>query len=449
DFIIGGRAMAGQGWRMLMECLAVGRAITLPSNSTGSAKLLAQTTGAYSRIRRQFKLPIGQLEGIEEPLARLGGNTYAMSAAVDFTLAGIMAGEKPAVISAIVKYHLTSRGQQCSIDAMDIHGGRGICLGPNNYTARHYQGAPIAVTVEGANILTRSMIIFGQGAIRCHPFVRHEMAAAAHPEPSAAQWAAFDQALLGHIGFALGNGARTLWLGLTGAHFAAAPFHDASRRYYQHLARFSAQLAWLSDVAMLSVGGQLKRKERLSARLGDLLSQLYLLSCVLKRFDDDGRPAEDLPLLHWAAQDALWRAQQACLGLLANFPNRPLAWLLRAMLFPFGRPCQPPSDKLEQRVAHLMQTPNPSRERLSAGVAQTPSAHNVAAKLEQALKDMLAAEPIVAALSQQTGQTLPMQGLDQLAANALSHGWLSAKEADVLVRAEASRRWAIAVDSFA
>ncbi|CAJ1813735.1 Acyl-coenzyme A dehydrogenase [Aeromonas salmonicida] len=299
DFIIGGPAMAGQGWRMLVECLSVGRGITLPSNSTGGVKMLALATGAYSRIRRQFKLPIGKMEGIEEPLARLGGNAYIMGAAANLTVTGIDLGEKPSVISAIVKYHLTDRAQKCIIDAMDIHGGKAICMGPNNYLARGYQGAPIAVTVEGANILTRSMIIYGQGAIRCHPYVLPEMLAASHPDKEQAL-KDFDKAMFSHVGFAISNLVRSFWLGLTGARFAAAPYKDQTKGYYQQLSRLSANLAFLSDMAMGTLGGELKRKERVSARLGDVLSQLYLASSALKRYQDEGRQQADLPLLHWA-----------------------------------------------------------------------------------------------------------------------------------------------------
>ena len=308
DFIIGGPAMAGQGWRMLVECLSVGRGITLPSNSTGGVKMLALATGAYSRIRRQFKLPIGKMEGIEEPLARLGGNAYIMGAAAKLTVTGIDLGEKPSVISAIVKYHLTDRAQKCIIDAMDIHGGKAICMGPSNYLARGYQGAPIAVTVEGANILTRSMIIYGQGAIRCHPYVLPEMLAASHPDKEQAL-KDFDKAMFSHVGFAISNLVRSFWLGLTSARFAAAPYKDQTKGYYQQLSRLSANLAFLSDMAMGTLGGELKRKERVSARLGDVLSQLYLASSALKRYQDEGRQQADLPLLHWALQDALFKAQ--------------------------------------------------------------------------------------------------------------------------------------------
>ncbi len=253
SFIIGGPKMAGQGWRMLVECLSVGRGITLPSNSAGGVKTAALATGAYARIRRQFKLPIGKLEGIEEPMARIGGNAYLMDAVTSLTTTGIDLGEKPSVISAIVKYHLTDRMQKCVIDAMDIHGGKGVCLGPNNYLGRGYQAAPIAITVEGANILTRSMIIYGQGAIRCHPYVLAEMESAFDTDVNRGL-NNFDAALFGHIGFTTSNLIRSLWMGLTGSRFSNAPFADKTKRYYQHMNRFSANLALLSDLAMATLG---------------------------------------------------------------------------------------------------------------------------------------------------------------------------------------------------
>ncbi|MGV2842089.1 acyl-CoA dehydrogenase, partial [Vibrio cyclitrophicus] len=278
DFIIGGQKMAGQGWRMLVECLSVGRGITLPSNSTGGIKSAALATGAYARIRRQFKQPIGRMEGVEEPLARLAGNAYVMDAASNLTVAGIDLGEKPSVISAIVKYHCTHRGQRSIIDAMDIVGGKGICLGPSNFLARGYQGSPIAITVEGANILTRSMIIYGQGAIRCHPYVLNEMEAAYSESSDALD--KFDSALAGHVSFTMSNLVRSLWFGLTDGRGSDAPTplnktDKQTQRYYQQLNRYSANLALLSDISMAVLGGSLKRRERLSARLGDILSQLY------------------------------------------------------------------------------------------------------------------------------------------------------------------------------
>ncbi|WP_029860765.1 acyl-CoA dehydrogenase FadE, partial [Vibrio parahaemolyticus] len=373
DFIIGGEKMAGQGWRMLVECLSVGRGITLPSNSTGGIKSAAMATGAYSRIRRQFKQPIGHMEGVEEPLARLGGNAYVMDAASNLTVAGIDLGEKPSVISAIVKYHCTHRGQQSIIDAMDIVGGKGICLGPSNFLARGYQGSPIAVTVEGANILTRSMIIFGQGAIRCHPYVLEEMNAAYSEASDAVE--KFDKALAGHVSFTMSNLVRSIWFGLSDGLGSSAPTKDATKRYYQQLNRYSANLALLSDISMAVLGGSLKRKERLSARLGDILSQLYLSSATLKRFEQDGRPAEDLALVHWGLQDSLKQAEIAIDEFLANFPNKVIGRTLRVLIMPFGRVRKAPSDKLDSKVARILQTPSATRSRIGRGQYLEPTEH--------------------------------------------------------------------------
>ncbi|HDX8437860.1 TPA: acyl-CoA dehydrogenase FadE [Aeromonas dhakensis] len=447
DFIIGGPAMAGQGWRMLVECLSVGRGITLPSNSTGGVKMLALASGAYSRIRRQFKLPIGKMEGIEEPLARLGGNAYIMGAAAKLTVTGIDLGEKPSVISAIVKYHLTDRAQKCIIDAMDIHGGKAICMGPNNYLARGYQGAPIAVTVEGANILTRSMIIYGQGAIRCHPYVLPEMLAASHPDQEQAL-KDFDKAVFSHVGFAISNLVRSFWLGLTGARFAAAPFKDQTKGYYQQLSRLSANLAFLSDMAMGTLGGELKRKERVSARLGDVLSQLYLASSALKRYQDEGRQHADLPLLHWALQDALFKAQEAIDELLRNFPNRWIGLALRVIVLPLGRDLKRPSDKLDNQVARLLQTPSETRSRLAQGQYLTREEGNPFGLLEQALDDVLSAEPLFEKVCKADGIKRPFMQLDKVAEAGLMLGVLNQTEADLLRRAEESRLRTINVDDF-
>jgi acyl-CoA dehydrogenase len=447
DFIIGGPAMAGQGWRMLVECLSVGRGITLPSNSTGGVKMLALATGAYSRIRRQFKLPIGKMEGIEEPLARLGGNAYIMGAAAKLTVTGIDLGEKPSVISAIVKYHLTDRAQKCIIDAMDIHGGKAICMGPNNYLARGYQGAPIAVTVEGANILTRSMIIYGQGAIRCHPYVLPEMLAASHPDKEQAL-KDFDKAVFSHVGFAISNLVRSFWLGLTGARFAAAPYRDQTKGYYQQLSRLSANLAFLSDMAMGTLGGELKRKERVSARLGDVLSQLYLASSALKRYQDEGRQQADLPLLHWALQDAMFKAQEAIDELLRNFPNRWIGLVLRVIVLPLGRDMKRPSDKLDSQVARLLQTPSATRDRLAEGQYLTREEGNPFGLLEQALDDVLTAEPLFDKVCKAEGRKRPFTQLDKVADAGLALGVINQTEADLLRRAEESRLRTINVDDF-
>lgn len=443
DYIIGGPEMAGQGWRMLVECLSVGRGITLPSNSTGSLKTIALAIGAYAHIRRQFRVSIGKMEGIEEPLARIAGNTYVMDAASTLITSGIMLGEKPAVLSAIVKYHCTHRGQRAIIDAMDIAGGKGIMLGSSNFLARAYQGAPIAITVEGANILTRSMIIFGQGAIRCHPYILSEMAAAATGDVNA-----FDKALFSHVGHVGSNAMRSFWLGLTAGRTSKSPTRDATRRYYQHLNRISANLALLSDVAMSVLGGSLKRRERISARLGDLLSQLYLASATLKRYEDEGRQEADLPLVLWGVQDALNQAEDAIDDLLRNFPNRLVAGALRLTIFPAGRHCRAPSDRLEHKLAKILQIPSATRTRLGRGQYLAPSEHNPAGQLEQALHDVMAAEPIHDRLCKQLKKNLPFTRLDELAKRALKEGWISDQEAAIFQRAEVSRLRSINVEEF-
>jgi len=447
DYIIGGADMAGQGWRMLVECLSVGRAITLPSNSAGGIKATALATGAYSRIRRQFKMPIGQMEGVEEPLARIGANAYLMDAVTTMSTGAIDLGEKPSVISAIAKYHLTEKMRSSIIDAMDIHGGKGICMGPNNYLARGYQGAPIAVTVEGANILTRSMIIYGQGAIRCHPYVLAELDAANNPNNEQAL-DDFDNALFGHIGFAISNIGRSFWCSLTGSRFIESPFNDATRRYYQLLTRYSANLAMLSDIAMLSLGADLKRKERISARLGDLLSNLYLASATLKRYHDEGRKTEDLPLVKFAVEDCLYNMQHATDELLSNFPNKVIAKLLRAIIFPLGTWLTRPSDDTAHQVAQLLQKPCSARTRLGQGQYLTRDNNNIFGRLEQVLEDIVHCETIFDKICTSLEKKMPFAQLDQLAKLALSKDIISTAEADLLKSAEQGRQWVIAVDDF-
>ncbi|MCE0800387.1 acyl-CoA dehydrogenase FadE [Buttiauxella sp. S04-F03] len=443
DYIIGGPKMAGQGWRMLVECLSVGRGITLPSNSTGGLKSVAMATGAYAHIRRQFRISIGKMEGIEEPLARIAGNAYVMDAAASLVTYGIMLGEKPAVLSAIVKYHCTHRGQRAILDAMDILGGKGIMLGNSNFVARAYQGAPIAITVEGANILTRSMIIFGQGAIRCHPYVLDEMNAAQNNDVNA-----FDKLLFKHIGHVGSNKMRSLWLGLTNGLTSATPTKDSTKRYYQYMNRLSANLALLSDVSMAVLGGSLKRRERISARLGDVLSQLYLASSVLKRYDDEGRNEADLPLVHWGVQDALYQAEQAIDDLLRNFPNAFVAGMLRVVIFPLGRRYDAPSDKLDHKLAKIMQIPSATRSRIGRGQYLTPSEFNPAGLLEEALMDVMAAEPIHLRVCKETGRNLSFTRLDEQAKQWLAEGKINAEEAAILTKAEASRLRSINVDEF-
>ena len=449
DYIIGGTPYVGQGWRMLMECLAAGRSISLPASSVGGMKLAARTSGAYSRVRKQFHVPIGKFEGVEEPLARIGAYTYMIDAARQFTALAVDLGEKPSVISAIVKYHATERGRSVINDAMDVHGGKGICLGPDNYLGRAYQQAPIGITVEGANILTRSMIIFGQGAIRCHPYVLKEIAAAHEPDRKRALHQ-FDEALFGHIGFALSNAARSLVFGLANGRGIPAPPGGETRRYYQQLTRLSSAFALSADAAMAVLGGSLKRREKISARLGDVLSMLYLCSATLKRFEDDGRPAEDLPLLHWAMQDALYKTQQAFDGVIRNFPGTLARWMLSALIFPLGMRLSPPADHLDRQIATLMMQPGAARDRLTAGIYLPDDEMDAVGALEAALASTLACEPLQAELEEahKAGKLEALEELSHIAA-ARDHGIITAEQALQLERDYALRRKVIMVDDFA
>ena len=393
DTLIGGPHMAGHGWRMLVECLSVGRGISLPSNATGFVRLAVAATGAYARIRKQFGLAVARFEGVEEALARIGGFAYATAALSRASAAAVDRGEKPAVASAIAKCHATDLGRIVVQDAMDVHGGKGIQLGPSNYLGRMWQGAPIPITVEGANIMTRSLMIFGQGAIRCHPWILKEMHAVNEPDRAKAL-RDLDAALFGHIGFGFSNAARSLVLGLTFAKFGKAPGDAYTRRYYRKLNRYSAALALLADTAMGVLGGKLKFKEKISARLGDVLSYLYICSAMLKRYEDEGRPEVERPMLAWAFHESVWRMQMALDGVIRNFPVRPVAWLVHMLVFPFGRREVPPSDRLGRRVAALITAPNAARDALVRGMYLTPSANNPVGRMHALLPDVVAAEPI-------------------------------------------------------
>ena len=385
DVIIGGQDMAGKGWKMLVELLSVGRAITLPSTAAGGGQAASYASGAYTKIRKQFNTSIANFEGVGEALARIAGRTYIMNAAVSVTAGAIDQGEKPAVPSAILKYHCTELGRKVANDTMDVHGGKALSMGPNNYIARGYMASPIAITVEGANILTRSLIIFGQGAIRCHPFVLPEMQAASD-EDTDRGLLDFDRALFGHIGYAISNLARSFFLALTHAKFSRVPLNTPTRRYYQNINRYSAAFALASDFAMLTLGGALKKRELLSARLGDVLSSMYLASAVLKHFENEGRRATDLPLVEWSVRTLMYQAQEALHAFLRNFPNRWVATFLRAFIFPRGRTYTAPSDELGRKVVELMTRSGEARERLSRQAYTAIEPGNPLGQLQEALE---------------------------------------------------------------
>ena len=450
DAIIGGFATAGLGWRMLVEQLSVGRCISLPSSATGGAQAAVYASGAYARIRRQFNTPIGGFEGIEQVLARMAARTYIIDAARSVTAGAIDGGEKPSVPSAMLKYHATEIGRMIANDAMDVHGGKGICLGPKNYLGRGYQIVPVAITVEGANILTRSLIIFGQGAVRCHPFVLKEMNAAKNPNRGVGT-REFDAAVLGHVGFAISNAVRSIVLGLTSARFTKVPQSGATMRYFQHINRYSASFALATDVAMLALGGYLKKKETLSARLGDVLSAMYLASMVLKHHQNQGRESADLPLVEWACRSLLYQAQEQLHLFLRNFPNRPLAAFMRLCIFPRGLTYFPPSDKLGRAIGDLVMNPTATRERLSAHIFKTPGSHNPLAELQEALMLCITAEPLEKRIRVDGVKTGRITALDlpgQIR-EAMKLGIISEAEAALLMDYDAKVMNIIDVDDFA
>ena len=453
DFIIGGPQKAGHGWRMLMECLAAGRSISLPSSNTGMAQMAARSVGGYARVRSQFKMAVGRFEGVEEALTRIGAYTYMMDATRKMTAGAVDLGEKPSVVSAIAKYHVTERARQVVNDGMDVVGGKGICLGPSNFIGRAYQQIPIGITVEGANILTRSLIIFGQGAIRCHPYLLPEMQAAQNKDVRQGL-VDFDKALWGHVGYTIKNGFRALWLGMTGSHFVAVDVDVAPevRRYYQQMTRFSAAFAFLSDISLLVLGGSVKRREKLSARLGDILAQMYLISCTLKRFEADGRQAADAPLAHWAIWDSMYKAQEAFDGVIANFPNRFIGAFLHRSIFPWGHPYVVPSDDLGHQVAKLLIQPSESRDRLTAECYLPLTEKEPVGAIELALIATLEAEAIEAKIrdAEKAGRFAnnPQANVRDIAVAAVECGVITAAEFEKMKRRNMLRDIVVHVDDF-
>lgn len=447
DWIIGGRERAGQGWRMLMEALAAGRGISLPALGTGAAQLAGRLSGAYARVREQFGLPIGRFEGIAEPLARIAGAGYQMEAARLLIISALMQGEKPAVLSAIAKYQLTEGLRRVVNDAMDIHGGKAICLGPANLLSHAYLAIPIAITVEGANILTRSMIIFGQGAIRCHPYIRRELDAAAMPDREAGA-RSFDQALFGHLGFILSNALRALLLGLTAGRLSPVPDAGPLRRYYQRITRLSAAFAIATDLALLSLGSSLKRREALSGRFADCLGQLCMATAVLRHYHLRGEPIDEWPLLRWACEDSLQRSEAALAEICRNFPVRPVGWLLRLCLFPLGRRQAGPDDALMREAADTLLQPGALRKSLTDGIYIPTAEDEPLVRLETAFARVIATESAANKVHAAVRARTIVDGPGVIN-QALAAGIIDFEEATALESAEAARREALAVDDFA
>jgi len=445
DYVIGGTPMIGKGWRMLVERLSIGRGISLPSLSVAAGKMCADSTGAYARLRKQFHTSIGRFEGVEEALARIAGLTYLMDAGERLTVSALDAGEKPAVVTAIVKRYLTEAMRQVVDDAMDVHGGRGICMGPSNYLGRLYQSIPVAITVEGANILTRSLMIFGQGAMRCHPYLQEEIASATAEGDGALQ--RFDTALMAHMGYTIANAARAVLYGLAGSLFAPAPVSGPPGRYYRQIARYSAATSAMADLALMTLGGALKRKEAVSGRFADAMAWMYLCSAVLKRFEDDGRPRADEPLMHWACQYSLYQVEQALDGVIRNFPVRPIAWKMRVWAFPLGRRASLPDDKLMHQLAEMLIEPSATRKRLVGGIYDGDS-ESVTGRLHNAMRLTIHIEPIERKLKEHGQIHRPDQDYGAWLAGVVEAGILNQKESDLLTEARAAIRFAVMVDDF-
>jgi acyl-CoA dehydrogenase len=443
DFIIGGPEMAGKGWGMLMQSLASGRGISLPSLSAGASELATRVTGAYATVREQFNMPIGRFEGIEDRLARIAGLTYMIDGGRRLTLAALDEGEKPSVVTAIMKAYSTEAMRVTINDAMDVVGGAGISRGPRNVLAGSYQAVPIGITVEGANILTRSMIIFGQGAIRCHPWVQDEMDAA-----DANDARAFDEGFFGHVNFVFTNGARSFVHGLTAGGFVTAPVRGPAGHYFQKLSRMSSAFALVSDFAMATLGGALKRKENITGRLSDVLAHLYLGSGVLKKFVDEGSPERDLPAMRWAIEHCLYEMENALAGILQNLPHRPTAWLLRPLVFPLGRRFKPPTDRLSSKLARAILEDQPLREALTTHIFIPPADELGLGQLEHALECVMAARPAQKKLKQaQREKKLPRRH-PELLKEAVLAGVLTEDDCDKLRAADEARTAVIQVDAF-
>jgi alkylation response protein AidB-like acyl-CoA dehydrogenase len=449
DWVIGGQDYVGKGWRMLGECLSAGRGISLPAMGTATGHLTSRTTGAYAYVRKQFGLSIGKFEGVAEAMGRIGGLTYLLEATRTLTTTSLDLKEKPGIVTAIAKYHMTEMARTLLDDAMDIHAGRGIQQGPMNYLANQYIGAPVAITVEGANILTRNLMIFGQGATRCHPYVLKEMEAAANPDQQ--QGAEdFDELLFKHIGHGLKNAFGAVSAGLTGSMFIKAHMSGPTKGYYKDLTRISRALALSADVAMATLGGDLKRKEMISARLGDGLSYLYMGSAVLKKYEDEGRQQSDLVYVDYAIQHCLYNAAKSLKEAYTNFPNRIAGRMLSVLVFPLGNHFNKPADKLSVKIAESLMTPGAHRDRLTHLCYVGKKEDDAVGLIERAFIKMYEIRGLERKLIKgvKDGKVARKGPLHERLQQALEANVMTQKEVDQINDAEALRIKAVQVDHF-
>jgi acyl-CoA dehydrogenase len=437
DHVIGGVEQVGKGWKMLMSALAAGRGISLPSLSAAGTAFAAHVTGAYASIREQFHVPIGRFEAVQERLGRLAATAYLLDAARRLTCAAIDRGHKPAVITAIMKAQATERLRVSANDAMDVHGGKGVMEGPLNYLGNLYRAVPIGITVEGANIVTRSLIQFGQGAIRSHPFILKEMLALEESDP-ARGLDEFDRAFWGHVGHSCTNALRAWARAWTFGYAAPAPPAGAATDYFRQLSRYSAAFALAVDMALLTLGGNLKRREMISARFGDVLSELYLLSAVLKRWNEEGRQPADLPLVQWCMAQGFATIEMRLDEIIANFPNRPVAWLLRFLLLPFGTRTLGPSDAITQACAAILLEPSAARDRLTCDIYHGADDGGVG-RLDRAFALISAVQPLRDRLRQAHVHDIAV---------ARARGLINDAEADQLKAVQLAVAAVVAVDDF-
>ena len=449
DWVIGGEKLVGQGWRMLMECLAAGRSISLPSSSAAGAKSLLRNASAYARIRKQFDLPIGMMEGLQEPLARMVENAYAIEAARAVTAAMVSRGEKPSVLSAIMKYQTTERMRRSLNDAMDLHGGRAICDGPANYLQSAYQMMPVAITVEGANILTRSLITFAQGALRSHPFLYQEIQACQDDNPQRGL-AQFEAAFGGHVAFSLANTFGALFHNITFGLFGSVPEKAyGTAEWYRQLWRAARNFAFVADLTVAVLGGGLKTKQKLTGRLADALSELYFLACVIKRYEDDAKPANDRQIVALCARNGLYRCQEALRGVIDNFPVAPVRWFMRAVVFPFGSHYKPAPDWLGHQVAELVLRPGEVRDRLTRCIFVSHNPNDPTGLLEVTFAKAVEAEAAEKKLDRavRAGIVRRVHGNDWIG-EAVVKTVLTETEGQMLRELEKLTARAIAVDDF-
>ena len=447
ESIIGGVDYVGKGWSMLMECLGDGRAISLPALGTASGKMGSKYTGAYARIRQQFHTPIGHFEGVEEALTEIAGQAYVMDAARSLVAVALDSGAVPSVISAIVKQQVMERMRKVINLSMDIHGGHGICMGPRNHLARAYELIPVGITVEGANILTRTMIIFGQGAMRSHPYLLKEVQAV-HNADQKQGVKDFDKAFFAHMGFIISNVVRSFWFGISYAKLVNTPGQNGTRHYYQQLVKMSSAFALMADICVGVLGGSLKRREKISGRLADVLSNLYIMTAVLKHYENQGSHKEDLPLVRWACEDSLYNIQTALKGIMKNLPVPFIGAICNFIIFPLTKPYQRPSDKLGHKVARLTLSPSDTLDRLSDGIFVCNDKDNATGRITHAFDLVIKTDELQHRLRDAFKQGNLSSRDSDAYAEAKDKNIITEKEYEMLIETEAAIQNAIKVDEF-